>query len=540
MLRRIKIGKRLFLGFSILVLLSVVVGLSAIYHMFEIKTNIDNLAERRLPAALLVGEMNRNLLLVRISTTNALDADSMAERLKYQQLIKSSSQAYEESSSQAEVFHKTTAGRAAFEQVLDAKAAYDLVLTQVLNQIAADDINGAKALQHAQLNPLAEKVTDALSALAQYQRDTGKKQSNLAFTSLSNAEMSIIISIVVASVLGVILAIFFTASLVQPMKLALNASHQIAAGELRNQFDDAEPDEMGEVIRAMAKMRTQLRTTIEEIHHSASKLMSTSNELHTITETSVQTIEKQNAELDMAVTAVTEMTVAIEEVARSAAATSANSTLVDASATQGQQQVESTVDAIQQLESELQQSKAYILSLSNQIANIGSVMEVIRGIAEQTNLLALNAAIEAARAGDTGRGFAVVADEVRALAHRTQESTKQIGDTIKAVEAETVRTVSSMEQSSLRATDTLQKAQQSGAAIEEITAAISNISVQNLTIANAAEEQAAVAREVDSNLVNIKHLSEFTSASARETRISSEKTAELAQHLSELVKVFKV
>ena len=116
---------------------------------------------------------------------------------------------------------------------------------------------------------------------------------------------------------------------------------------------------------------------------------------------------------------------------------------------------------------------------------IGSVLDVIRGIAEQTNLLALNAAIEAARAGDSGRGFAVVADEVRALAHRTQESTKVIEQTIRTLSAETAQTVAAMGQSSERATVTLELARKAGGALAQITSAISQISDQNMTIASA-------------------------------------------------------
>ena len=259
-----------------------------------------------------------------------------------------------------------------------------------------------------------------------------------------------------------------------------------------------------------------------------------------MTDQSARIMQQQSLEVDLAVTAVTELTSAIEEVAQSAASTSNNSANADATARDGQQQVQQTIAAIQTLEQELKVSRSGIEQLSTRVNEIGSVLDVIRGIAEQTNLLALNAAIEAARAGDSGRGFAVVADEVRALAHRTQESTKVIEQTIRTLSVETAQTVAAMGQSSERATVTLELARKAGGALAQITSAISQISDQNMTIASAAEEQATVAREVDRNLVNIRDLSAQTATGADETRISSESLAELAEHLNMRVRQFKV
>ncbi|WP_422393901.1 methyl-accepting chemotaxis protein [Pseudomonas batumici] len=180
-----------------------------------------------------------------------------------------------------------------------------------------------------------------------------------------------------------------------------------------------------------------------------------------------------------------------------------------------------------------------IQHLAGRVQDISTVLEVIRSIAEQTNLLALNAAIEAARAGDAGRGFAVVADEVRALAHRTQVSTEEIEQMIGNVRLDTGHAVSAMQSSSHLVQTTLEVAQRSGEALEEITRSISQINERNLMIASATEQQALVAREVDRNLVGIRNLSEQVSLGARQTHTAGLELARMAGSLHQTVGRFR-
>lgn len=215
---------------------------------------------------------------------------------------------------------------------------------------------------------------------------------------------------------------------------------------------------MGDLIRAMAQMQQQLKQTIGEINLSSSQLASTPEELSAVTEQSSRTLHQQSQEMELAATAVTELTTAIE----------------------------------------------------------------------------------AARAGDSGRGFAVVADEVRALAHRTQESAKEIERMMQTVQTETLHTVDTMKSSSRRAINTVTVAQKAGDALQQITVDIAQISEQNLTIASAVEEQATVTREVDSNLVNIRDFSLQTATGAHETQASSAELARLAEFLNQLVTQLKV
>ena len=69
----------------------------------------------------------------------------------------------------------------------------------------------------------------------------------------------------------------------------------------------------------------------------------------------------------------------------------------DATAQQGAQVVQHTVEVMQGIAGELNRAAEGISAVSEQSEMISSIVQTIRGIAEQTNLLALNAAIEAAR-----------------------------------------------------------------------------------------------------------------------------------------------
>ena len=65
-------------------------------------------------------------------------------------------------------------------------------------------------------------------------------------------------------------------------------------------------------------------------------------------------------------------------------------------------------------------------NLQQKSVEVREITNLILNISAQTNLLALNASIEAARAGEAGRGFAVVADEIRQLAEQTKSATENI------------------------------------------------------------------------------------------------------------------
>lgn len=177
-----------------------------------------------------------------------------------------------------------------------------------------------------------------------------------------------------------------------------------------------------------------------------------------------------------------------------------------------------TCEKIRRLATQIDEASQTVNQLEANSNDITRVLDVIEGIAEQSNLLALNAAIEATCAGEQGRGFAVVADEVRTLASRTQESTEEINQMIEKFQGGAKQAVSAMLASREQTQSSVQKAEAAEGSLSIIATAVSNINDMASTIASAAEEQTAVANEVNKNIVRISDMTSETAEGARQRR----------------------
>ncbi len=356
---------------------------------------------------------------------------------------------------------------------------------------------------------------------------------------LATAKLLSIALGVITLALAVLCWIFISGRVLRPLRDAGEHFRRIANGDLTREVISPSRNEIGELFVELQRMQASQRETLIQIAGSATQLASAAEELNAVTEESNRGLQQQDMQLEQAATAVNQMTSAVEEVARNAVSTSQAATASNTLSEKSRQQVRENIAGTQSMAAEIQGSAERIQHLADEVRNIGKVLDVIRAVSEQTNLLALNAAIEAARAGEAGRGFAVVADEVRTLAYRTQESTREIEQMIANVQGTAEQAVDSMRSSTTRAQGTLEITQASGAVLEDIFAAIGQINERNLVIASAAEEQAQVAREVDTNLVAIRDLSAQSAAGALQTNAASHELSRLAAELSGLVGRFR-
>ncbi|QLF91847.1 HAMP domain-containing protein [Pseudomonas sp. ABC1] len=299
-------------------------------------------------------------------------------------------------------------------------------------------------------------------------------------------------------------------------------------------------DEVGAMGLAFNRMIEKFRGSLVAVAGVTRQLGEVSTRVSSVAEETLTAVMEQRSETDMVASAMNEMSATVQEVARNASQTATASADADVESRSGVNVATQALEGIEALIQEIEKAAGVIHQVESDSANIGMILGVIKEIAEQTNLLALNAAIEAARAGEQGRGFAVVADEVRTLASRTQKSTEEIQAMIEQLQTGSRNAVQAMDSAQKRAQSGSECVGKAAQSLSVIATEVATINDMNTQIATAAEEQSAVAEEINRNINTISHIADSTSSGATQTSQISEELVQLAAELNRLVGQFKL
>ena len=332
--------------------------------------------------------------------------------------------------------------------------------------------------------------------------------------------------------------ISFYLSVMQSITELRKGIEQLATGDLTTHIKLATCDETHLIAQQANAMAQQFRELVNKVIDSTQLVAAAADELAETSEKTNQGLNEQKLQTDQVATAMNEMSATVQEVAQSAAATSEATHSAQQEVNRGNDVVSNTVKTINALANEIQATAELVHKLGEQSDDIGQVVDVIRGIAEQTNLLALNAAIEAARAGEQGRGFAVVADEVRTLAGRTQQSTQEIQQMIEQLQAGAQKAMQAMQASENRTDEGVAKAASAGDSLGSIHSSVNIITDMSAQIASAAEQQSAVAEEINRNIIEIADIADQNSTASNQTASASAELSRLSNELKKMVAVF--
>ncbi|RON67169.1 methyl-accepting chemotaxis protein [Pseudomonas fluorescens] len=395
------------------------------------------------------------------------------------------------------------------------------------------------AVLRSEVEPHFLKLQTVLDDLIKVNDDAAQQMSAEANTLVTGISRTMIGLMIGGFALAITIGLLITRMIVRPLQVTLGAAERIAAGDFSVDIMVDRQDELGQLLQSMQTSTLGLRGLISHIRDGVVQLASSAEELSAVTEQTNSGVNSQRMETDQVATAMNEMAATVHEVARNAEDASAAASAADQQAREGEVAAQEAIVQMGRLADEVVLSSDAVDHLMKESEKIGGVLDVIKSVAGQINLLALNAAIEAARAGEQGRGFAVVADEVRALAQRTQKSTEEIETLIAGVQSGTERAVTLMDSSRNLTESTLKLMRDTGSRLVKIAEAVSTIQAMNQQIASAAEQQGAVAEEINRSVISVRDISEQTAAASEETAASSGKLALLGNDLQTMVSQFR-
>ncbi len=341
-------------------------------------------------------------------------------------------------------------------------------------------------------------------------------------------------------VIGVLMW-FVSQGVVTPIRVAAEAMEGIASeeGNLAVRMAEEGRDEISRLSQAYNRFAEKTERLVDQVAHTANDLSLRVEQFVGLARHTDAGVRIQHEKTTQAATAMTEMSATVHEVAQNSAHTAEAASKADEQANSGRNVVDHTLESINTLSTDVGHAVEVVKHVEGDSERIGSVLDVIRGIADQTNLLALNAAIEAARAGEQGRGFAVVADEVRTLAKRTQDSTQEIQEMIESLQNGVRKTVSVMETGKQQAASSVQQAARALDSLNEITQAVDTIMAMSAQIATAAEEQSAVAEDINRNIIDITHVADDTANDSARIAQSSEEMTHSVEALIKQISHFQ-
>lgn len=363
---------------------------------------------------------------------------------------------------------------------------------------------------------------------------------SLLMASSSSLQILIVLAIAAALTIAVIVISFRKMIGQRIQKMAELAQLAGEQGDLTMRFDDGGKDEISLIARSFNRFVNSVQDMVSSMQSSATSVHNVAEEIQSSTETSVARVTQQQTGTQQIASAVKKLRVSVSGVADNAATAEDAAKSANEAAQSGQRTVTDTISAINELAAKVENTGEAIRSLETDSANIGTVLDVIKGIAEQTNLLALNAAIEAARAGEQGRGFAVVADEVRSLAGRTQESTQEIQSMIEGLQAGSTEAARSIDDGKETAARCIEQSANAESALKSITEAVSLINSLNTEIAAASSEQASVVAEVDGSIGEIASVADDATDAANQSASTSRAMSELAEVMNDRIKQFRI
>ncbi|WP_298212984.1 methyl-accepting chemotaxis protein [Acidovorax sp.] len=510
-LSNLTVGLRLGASFGAILLITALIAAVGMWRIGNLQSASERVATQEIEQRILVEDWTSDIRLNWTRTEaflKAIDRDYM-EKLTAD--TQATTKGIEAKVQRIEALVDSAQGRSLLVAIAAARKAYNEKLGEIRELHRGGEPN-VPSMVDKDLRPLADKYLKSLDDLRQAMA-TQLAESQADASTLAKASQVLLgAGTLVAVVLGALLALVVTRSIVHPVQLGKRAAESIADGDLTHPIEAHGSDETGQLLQALSTMQSRLATIVGNVRHNAEGVATASTEIASGNNDLSARTEQQASALQETAASMEELGSTVRQNADNAR--QANQLAMSAStvAQQGGDVVAEVVDTMR--------------GINDSSKKIADIISVIDGIAFQTNILALNAAVEAARAGEQGRGFAVVASEVRNLAQRSASAAKEIkgliGTSVERVE---------------RGTALVDKA---GATMSEVVASIRRVTDIMGEISAASGEQSSGVSQVGEAITQMDHATQQNAALVEQSAAAADSLKTQAGQLVDAVAVFRL
>ncbi|HDX9577799.1 TPA: methyl-accepting chemotaxis protein [Bacillus pseudomycoides] len=358
----------------------------------------------------------------------------------------------------------------------------------------------------------------------------------------------ILISLILCTIIGIIVAWWFSGKLVKPIQEIDTKLKELTSqdGDLTARLDVKSNDETGAIAASFNQMLDNLQYIIGQVQKTSLNVRSASDNILKETKISMDAttdiqmtmselehnIQSQVSSIEESSTAMDDMTIGVQRIAQSASSVAGLTVTTSDHANEGSRVIEKSITQMTTIQDAVNATSQVVERLITHTEYIDTAVQSIANIAEQTNLLALNASIEAARAGEQGKGFAVVADEVRKLAEQSKAAATSINQLLHHIQDDTKTANSMMEQGQVEAAQGITVIREAGSSFATIVEQINAVSSQMQEVSATAEEMAASAEEMNASLNNIASISGEVAAETTQTANSAGEQVHIMKDMS--------